>query len=395
MATETVFIRTVAHMKKVLLFSLLISGLSFAHHTEIKMPELEKMNENIQFDDDLDFENILLAIQRQEAYFNRVSLDVEFQFGKKNIKRKKLRDSLAVFKGEVISTMACLKKLTRSECYKTLNENLNRQFDVYRPVPLEWERGHKDKKTLFTAYYSPDLNGSKVKTAEYKNPIYAMPKDEKLRRSTSDEINFGGALKGKGLELFYVKESLYDVWLLHVQGGGRVKVKNKDGTITKHYLSYAGSNNQKFTMLFRYMLDQGMLTSGNAGVPNQRAYFNDNPQDQRAILASSPSFIYFKVTEDEPLGVKNIPLTEKRSLATDYRRVQEYGIINYIRTEKPVLSGGHRQMQKFSRFFLNQDTGGAIKGNARVDLYFGYGEEAEMSAYSIHQLGEQYYLLLK
>ena len=382
-------------MKKALIFGLLLSQLGLAHHTEIKMPKLEKVNQDIVFDDDMDFKNILLAIKRQEAYFNRVSLNVEFQFGESKIKRKKLRDSLAVFKAEVIQTIECLKVSERSECYKTLNENLNRKFQAYKPIPLDWERGYKDKKTLFTAYYSPDLHGSKTKTEVYKNPIYAMPQDEKLRSSTSDQINFEGALKDKGLELFYVKESLYDIWLLHVQGGGLVQVENTDGSITKYYLSYAGSNKQKFTMLFKYMIAQGMLTSGNAGVPNQRAYFNDNPQDRRAILASSPSFIYFKVTEDEPLGVKSIPLTENRSIATDYRRVQEYGIINFIKTKRPDLSGGHRQMKNFSRFFLNQDTGGAIKGNARVDLYFGYGADAEKSAYSIHHLGEQYYLLLK
>ena len=367
-----------------------------AETTMSKTVDMELVSDYIDFTDDLDFENMLLAIKRQEVYFNRRNLNVSMKFGKRTIKRSHLKASLAKFKDLVIKTQTCVQNSAdKTQCYKKLSKELNTIYEVYRPLPLETERGYQDKKTLFTAYYSPDFEGSKVKTDVYKHPIYAKPKDERLRKATSDQINFENVLAGKGLELFYVKESLYDIWLLHVEGGGRVKVKMEDGSYKKFYLSYDGANGRSFAMLWRYMISQGMLQSGGTSIENQRRYFIENPQDQRAILASCPSFIWFKVTEDEPLGVHNMPLTSNRSLATDYRRMQEYGVINFVRYTKSAEASITNKPVELSRFFLNQDTGGAIRGNARSDLYFGFGVAAERAANNVYGLGQQYFLILK
>ena len=317
------------------------------------------------------------------------------RFGSTTIKRSHLKKSLLKFQELVVTTKSCLVLNLREKCFKDFNNNLNKFFKAYKPLPAKWEKGYKEGKTLFTAYYSPDLHGSKTKTKVFKNPIYGLPKDKKLARATSDQINFQGVLKGRGLELFYVSESLYDIWLLHVEGGGRVQVQNADGTKSYYYLSYKASNKQSFNMLYKYMLEEGMLKKGEATIANQRKYFLENPEHQRDILKTCPSFIFFSITESEPLGVKNIPLTIKRSLATDYRRMEEYGIINFIKYKKPKFSDDGVKMVPFSRFFINQDTGGAIKGNARSDLYFGFGDDAELSANYIYGLGEQYFLILK
>lgn len=379
--------------KFILLASLL--GLSITTFGQSKMPNTKLVNSYINFDDDLDFEFLQKAIKRQERSFKRSKLDTTFKMGDKIYKREHLYKSLIRFKALVSQAQSCLETEARSQCFKWFSDQINKEFNAFKPIPLSWERGYKEEKTHFTAYYSPDLHGSRVKTSVYKNPIYAMPKDSALKSKTSDEINYGGAFDGKGLELFYVKESKYDIWLLHVEGGGRVQVQNPDGTKSHYYLSYAGSNKRKFQMLYRYMLDNGMLRRGEASIANQRKYFVENPEHQREILASCPSFIYFKVTTTEPLGVRNIPLTEQRSLATDYRRTQEYGMINFIQGKKPVIVGQRVKKVPYSRFFLNQDTGGAIKGYARSDLYFGYGKKAELAANFVNDLGKQYFLILK
>ena len=358
------------------------------------MPAFEKVNGPLDYEDDLDFEHVLLAIQRQLKYFDNTDLSSKFKFGQRTLRREHLKNSLLVFRKLIVDAMNCFQISTRSNCLSEFNLEMNGAFEAYRPVPEKWERGYKENKTMFTAYYSPDFEGSYTKTEVYKNPIYAYPKNTADQKLSSDEINYQGKLANKGLEIVYVKESLYDIWLMHVEGGARVLI-NTNGVVEKKYLSYVASNNQSFEMLYKYMIAEGMLQSGATKIANQREYFLSHPQDQRRILNSSPSFIFFRLTEEEPVGVKNIPLTENRSIATDYRRVKEYGFINFIKTKRPFFENNQVNNKDFSRFFINQDTGGAIKGAARVDLYFGYGKKAELASNYVYGLGEQYYIILK
>lgn len=342
--------------------------------------------------DDLDFRGINQAINRQLKSFNQQNLNKKIQINGTTIKLAKLKKSLESFQRLVNQYLEC--ELGKKQCLKKLNTEVASKFNAYRPQILEWEKGYKTNESFFTAYYSPDLNGSFKKTKKFSRPIYGMPsgKDALLTR---DEIDFEGKLKGKNLELFYVDESVYNLWLLHVQGGGRVKVKNENGKVINYYLSYVGTNKKEFNMLYHYMRERGMLSEENSGVPAQREYFENNPQDHREILKVCPSYVFFKVTKTEPVGVQNIPLTENRSLATDYRRIKQYGMLVLVKSKKPTSITNTNDKISFSRIFINQDTGGAIKGNGRADMYFGYGKYAEASAYSVADLGEQYFLILK
>lgn len=360
-----------------------------------RIPTTTKVNEYIDFKDDLDFKNMKLAIKRNKKFFNRADLSVKFKFGNDTYNRKSLRDSQISFEILVDQALECMQSEAKNFCYEQFSKAVNTEFNIYKPSPLTWEQGHKTSQSLFTAYYSPDFIGSRTKTAIYKNPIYKLPKSTKLRSLTRDQIDFEKKLSGKGLELFYVKESLYDIWLLHVEGGGRIHVMNEDGTTSMAYLSYEGSNKRTFKMLYRYMLDHGMLKPGQAGIDHQRAYLKANPQDARKIFASCPSYIFFTESQKEPIGVNDIILTENRSLASDYRIYKEYGILNFIQAKIPVRQNDQIKMKDFSRFFINQDTGGGIKGNARSDLYFGFGRKAELSANNLKVLGNQFFLLKK
>src|SRR5690606_28741565 len=231
-------------------------------------------------------------------------------------------------------------------------------------------------KTHFTSYYSPDFNGSRVPTERFKRPIYKKPTNGE--NPTRVEIDYHGALAGKGLELFYVEESFYDLYLLHVQGGGRITLHNENGEKEIRYLSYDGKNNQPFQMIYHYMMKKGYLQPNAAGIPDQRRFLAENPDKEEEVFGSCPSYIYFKESDDEPVGLNNIPLTEKRSLAIDSRIYKTMGLINFVKTVKASHINERGQVEKvpFSRFFVAQDTGGAIRGNARVDLYSGYGAEA-------------------
>lgn len=374
-------------------FIITLSLVQFAF--AVNIPKTIKVNTPIEFKDDLDFENMNLAIDRQLESFSKLSLSTQIKFANTIYKRSDLKESLIEFKSLISAYQIC-KKANKNNCATIFSNEVNSKFNIYQPVPLKGERGFETKQSFFTAYYSPDFEASFTKTQKFKYPIYKKPSSSKLASSTREQIDFEGKFEGKNLEIAYVDSNYYDLWLLHVEGGGRIKVKNTAGKYDYYYLSYDGTNGKSFKMLSDYMLANKMITPENRSVLAQRAYTLRHPEDVRKIMSSSPSYIYFKITKSEPLGVRNIPLTEKRSLATDKRKYKVYGILNFIQSKKAKkIDDENLEFVDYSRFYISQDTGGGIRGNARSDLYFGYGEEAALNANSIATLGNQYFLVLK
>lgn len=170
-------------------------GLNVAYGVS-KTPAMEKISSPISFTDDLDMENMLKAIERQLKYFNRTNLNTKSKFGQRLIKRSHLKKSLLRFKELSLEAIECVKVSAREACFETMSAKINKEYEIYRPKPLSWEEGYGSKKTLFTAYYSPDFVGSFKKTAIFNKPIYRKPKDPKLASLTSDQINYTDALKG-------------------------------------------------------------------------------------------------------------------------------------------------------------------------------------------------------
>lgn len=351
----------------------------------------QRLHQTVVFADDMNFENLDLAIERQLTSFNRIGLKGQIRFGTVNYPKSVLKDSLVLFQQLANKARECKKSNPENICMDRFNADLNEKFAIYVPIV-----GKKRAQTKFTSYYSPDLHGSRVPTEKYKRAIYAKP-SAPHDNYTRVEIDFHGALAGKGLELFYVEESFYDIYLLHVQGGGRINVFDENGNKEVKYLSYAGKNRQPFQMVYHYMMKQGYLQPGNAGIPGQRKFLEENPHKEEEVFGSCPSYIYFKESDEEPVGLNNIPLTEGRSLAIDSRIYKTMGMINFVKAVKATHTdeNGNAVKVPFSRFFISQDTGGAIRGNARCDLYFGYGPLAELTAYSLNDMGEQYFLVKK
>jgi membrane-bound lytic murein transglycosylase A len=368
---------------------------SFSLYAQIETPT-ERVLSSLSFIDDMEFENLELAISRQLKALPPSRLSGTITYGDTTYPRSFLKESLEEFLKQIKLTQSCFKVSAKESCLAEFNQKINQEFDLYKPIPSKAEPGfNKKETTLFTVYFSPDFKGSRTANKQFTHPIYALPKSAELQGQSRDAIDFGGVLRNKGLELFWVEESLFELYILHVEGGGRIKVQNPDGTETYSYLSYAGANGQKFQFIKKYMVEKGFLRAEEASVDNQRDFIENNPHLAREIYASNPSYIFFKETHDEPLGVDNIPLTEGRSLAIDTRIYKHVGVINYVKTKKGTRLNQQTVMSPFSRFFISQDTGGAIRGNARCDLYLGFGAEAETAAHNTKSMGEQYFLIKK
>jgi membrane-bound lytic murein transglycosylase A len=349
---------------------------------------------SMDFKDDLDFEHLPLAISRQLENYKRRGLAGTIQFGTKTYPRTVLKDSLIELNSLALAAVECLKISQRSVCEQEFSLKINERFDIYRPVPKSTEQGHAQKKTQFTSYYTPDFNGSRTKSDVYRNPIFSLPKTETERKYSRVEIDFDRKLDNKNLEVLWVKETLFDIYFSHIQGGGRVKLE--DGSTV--YLSYTGSNGKKFQFISQYLINSGLMPRATTNYWSQREFLEINPQHQRAAYETAPFFVYFKETAEEPHGLDDMSLTVSRSLAWDNTIYKSLGVINFIKTVKTTSvdpTTGAPVKTPFSRFFLAQDTGSAIRGNARCDLYWGYGEEALFVAGKLMELGEQYMLIKK
>jgi membrane-bound lytic murein transglycosylase A len=337
------------------------------------------------FSDDLNFSDLDLAIQRQLDSYKRWPLRGTLELDKDKYSLSVLKDSAIHFRKILAVYLVCKKNSTTAICIKNLNTKIKTDFNIYEPNN---NTAGTKTKVHYTAYYSPILKASLTKSLNYPYGIYQKPKNDNLRRSTREQILFEGALENLGLNLFYVQD-LFDLYILHVEGGGVVEINGKHQNI-----SYQGHNSNKFNFISKYMRSNGMITG--SSVKEQKEYLEKHPEVWRDVYTSCPGFIYFQKTTTTPLGMENIPLTDHRSLAQDKKYFPRKGLLSYVMFKKPVkqLNNSYK-LVPYSRFYVDQDTGSAIRGIARADLYFGIGDEAGKKSETINSSGSIIYLVKK
>ncbi|HTT47991.1 MAG TPA: MltA domain-containing protein [Pseudolabrys sp.] len=242
---------------------------------------------------------------------------------------------------------------------------------------------------FFTGYYEAEVTGSRVKTGAYNVPLYRVPSRFAGRKSTVfsqfDRTAIeGGALAGKGLEICWIKNPV-DAFFAQIQGSTRVKLD--DGELLR--LNYIASNGKPYTPVGRIMIDQGLCTPEDMSMDKIREYMEANPEAGKALRDMNRSFVFFSETrlkpDDEPLGAQGIPLTPGRSLAVD-PHVHVYGEPIWIDAKFPIT--GEQPNDTFRHLMFAQDTGSAIRGVARADIYFGHGEDIPHIAGRIKQFGK-------
>ena len=247
-------------------------------------------------------------------------------------------------------------------------------------IPFEVSNRDGDFYGKFTGYYIPTLNGSRVKTDKYKYPIYKKPENiDNNPYYTRSEIELG-ALRNQDLELLYVDDKI-DLFFMHIQGSGNVIID--DGVIVR--LSYAGSNNQPFSSIGKYMIKNDII-SGNKSYFAIKKWLKDNPDEADKILNTNLSYIFFEENNDDNvIGGAGVPLISERSIAID-RDILPYGYPFWVEVEDYELG-------EYQKLLISQDTGSAIRGTVRADIFFGSNKDSEVRAANMNNEG-RYYILL-
>lgn len=259
------------------------------------------------------------------------------------------------------------------------DEKAARQFIEANFSPfLAGNNGEPDG--LFTGYFEITLNGSRKRGGPYQTPLYRRPPEpgRYIRAEIED-----GALSGQGLELLWVDDPV-DAFFLEIQGSGRVKLPN--GSIVR--IGYGGKNGKPYVPVGRLLIERGELPRDKVTMDAIRRWMAENPKKAAALRRENPSYVFFReISGDGPLGAQLVPLTAGRSLAVDRA---------YIPLGAPIWIDVRQRFapnDTIRRLVVAQDTGGAIKGPVRGDLFWGHGKEATSGAGAMNARG-RYYLLL-
>ena len=278
---------------------------------------------------------------------------------------------------------------------------IEREFTVYKSAGWNGEGGG----VLFTAYCTPILRGSLEPSLAYQHPLYALPPD--LVKGANGEIlgwetafgrmdsypsrgaiEAGGLLEGKDLELVWLADPI-DAYIAHVNGSAFIELP--DGTLYK--VGYAGKNGRTYTSLGKELEADGVLPEDGASLETIREWAAGASElELQDYLGRNASYVFFTPIDGNPHGSLDVEVTGGRSVATD-KTLFPRGAVTFVSAyDQP---DGRRTEDGFHRFFLDQDTGGAIRTAGRADLYFGIGPDAEERSGKTKLVGQLYYLFLK
>ncbi|MEH1943247.1 MAG: MltA domain-containing protein [Nostoc sp.] len=328
---------------------------------------------------------LLTAIDRSLQYLQTANAAAAYQnYQVAGITRDRVLKSLKRFRELLLKTNSATE----------LHQAIQREFVLYQSVG-------KDTKgsVLFTAYYEPLYAASRLPTAEYRYPVYRLPADLNSwpkPHPTREELEGADGLQGakgklRGLELFWFRDRL-EPYLAQIEGSARLQLP--DGTQTT--IGYAGHIAYNYKSIGRELANDGKLPLEGITLPIILDYFQKHPQELNIYIPRDRSFVFFQENHGEPAqGSINVPLTAERSIATD-KSLMPPGALALIRASIPFANPtGKIEERIVSRYVLDQDTGGAIKGAGRVDYFLGTGKLAGDRAGVTVSNGQLFYLLLK
>jgi membrane-bound lytic murein transglycosylase A len=300
------------------------------------------------------------------------------------ITRDRVRRSIQRFRQLVV----------QSSSPEALATAVKREFAFYKSV------GNDNQGTvLFTGYYEATFPASRQPTAVFKYPLYKAPTNLEqwpTPHPTREQLEGTDGLQGskgklKGLELVWLRDR-FEAFLVQVQGSARLRLT--DGRTLS--VGFAGKTKHPYVSIGKEMIGDGLYTLEQMSLPTLVKHFKENPQDQDRYLPRNLSFVFFQETNGAPpMGSISVPVTAERSIATD-KSLMPPGALALIRTELPYFNRANQlEFKEVSRYLMDHDTGSAIKGPGRVDIFMGTGDRAAKRAGVIKSSGSIYYLLLR
>lgn len=265
--------------------------------------------------------------------------------------------------------------------YARQNPDPRQFFELFfRPVLIE-----DGKDPLFTGYFEPELEGDKYRSSRYRFPVYAMPNEAKRSSPwlTRRQILTSGVMDGRGLEIAWVDDPV-ELFFLQIQGSGRIRLP--DGSYIR--VGYRGANGHPYRSIGVELVQRGIYQPHQVSAEVIKNWVRRNPDAGRELLFHNPSYVFFRevsrVPADKgPLGAMNRSVTTLRSIAVDPA---------YVTLGAPVWveKDGADPLR---RLMIAQDTGSAIKGAQRADVFFGTGDDAGRAAGKLRDPGRMLVLM--
>lgn len=351
--------------------------------------------------DDLAFKDAAAAARQSLEYYKKLPQDSAFFLGTDKVTALDMAVTLQNFLLVVEN-----ESLTPDQKLDRIKKN----FVLYRSIGSDGKG-----KMLFTGYYEPLLSCRVAADETFRYPIYRKPDDiieidltqfgngfsknkifgrldgkKIIPYYSREEIDQKKVLANKDLEILWCSD-IVDIYVLQVQGSGKVDLG--DGNVIS--VLYDGANGRPYKSIGKYLIDAGTIPKENMSMQTMREYLRSHPDKVNDVLSQNQSYVFFRLDTGPSLGNIGVPLTPGRSIATDSKLFPK-GALGFIATLKPLIENNEiKAWVPFTRFVMNQDTGGAIKGPGRVDVFFGQGPDAELIAGNLQHEGELYFLVRK
>ncbi|MBF0287171.1 MAG: MltA domain-containing protein [SAR324 cluster bacterium] len=351
----------------------------------------------LDWSDDLDFTGLAEAIEQSNRFFRRLPQYYKFEYGDTVYSPKEMEASLELL-------LQTLRTFQGEERIRQIQKKF-----------IFFESKNDQGGAFFTGYYEPILSGSLESNHKFKTPLYQTPNDlikadlEKfdpewegtriigkvegnqfIPYDSREKIVDSQSLDNRAIPIAYVENNI-ELFFLQIQGSGLLQLP--DGSLKR--VNYAAQNGHTYRSIGKLLIEENKIPREKMSMQALKAYLYQHPEEVRRILNHNPSYTFFREVDEGPLGYIEVPLTPQRSIAMDRKLVPRGGLA-FITTQAPVFENNQLiTRKKLHRFVLVQDTGGAIRGHGRADIFWGHGPLAELKAGHMQQTGRLFLLVAR